>query len=195
MKEASGAIVSQVSPDSPASKGGLHQGDVVTEANGQKIPTSSTLQLEVSQMTPGTPLKLEVIRDGKPMSLNLTVGQYHAKSEMASNENAGTRRKGKIGIAVANLDNEARQQLNVPESVKGVVVQEVRPGSPGDDAGLQPGDVIEQVNRKPAESAGDFASTVHSSPADQDILLLVWSKGNSTYRTVHPDQNTVGEVQ
>ncbi len=187
LKDASGAIVSQVSPDSPASKGGLHQGDVVTEANGQKIPNSSSLQLEVSEMTPGSPLKLNVMRDGKPMNVDLTVGQYHAKNEMAANDSGPAHQKGKIGIAVSDLDDQTRQQLNLPESVKGVVVQQVRPGSPGEDAGIQPGDVIQEVNRKPAGDPGQFTSTIKAAPADKDILLLVWSKGASTYRTVHPD--------
>ena len=185
VKDASGAIVAQVTPDSPASKGGIKQGDVVTEVNGQKVSNASALQVAVSEMTPGTPLKLNIMRDGKPMTLDLTVGQYEGKSQMASNEGAAGSKKGKIGIAVANLDGQTRQQFNVPESVHGVVVQQVRPGSPADDAGLQPGDVIMEVNRKPAQSASDFASDVHNL-AGQDMLLLVWSHGNASYRTVHP---------
>src|ERR1700676_143197 len=139
LKEASGAIVAQVSPDSPASKGGLKQGDVVTEINGQKVMNGSALQLAISQMSPGNALKLSVIREGKPMTLDLTVGQYHAKDEEASADNPTARQKGKIGVAIADLDDNVRQQFNVPDSVKGVVVRDVRPGSPAEDAGLQPG--------------------------------------------------------
>jgi serine protease Do len=190
LKDSSGAIVAGVSPDSPASKGGLKQGDVITEANGEKIDNGSGLQLAVSQMNPGQSIKLGIVRDGKPMTLDLTVGQYHAKNEMAANDADAAHQKGKIGIAVSDLDEQTRQQLNVPESVKGVVVQQVRPGSPAEDAGLQPGDVIQEVNRKPAGDASQFTGTVHAAPADQDILLLVWSKGGSSYRTVHPDQST-----
>ncbi len=189
LKEASGAIVAQVSPDSPAASGGLKQGDVVTEVNGQAVGNAGALQMAVSEMTPGTALKLNVVRDGKPMTLSLTVGQYKAKTEEASNAGDNGGQKGKIGVAVANLDSDTRQQLNVPETVKGVVVQDVKPGSPAEEAGLQPGDVIVEVNRKPAASASQFASDVHATPADKDILLLVWSHGNSSYRTVHPDQN------
>jgi serine protease Do len=190
LKDASGAIIAQVTPDSPASKGGVKQGDVVTEVNGQKIVNGSGLQVAVSQMTPGTPLKLGIMRDGKPMTLNLTVGQYHAKTEEASNEGDGSNKKGKIGIAVADLNGQARQQYNVPDNVHGVVVQQVRPASPADDAGLQPGDVIVEVNRKPAQSANEFANAVHANPSGQDLLLLVWSHGNASYRTVHTDGGT-----
>jgi serine protease Do len=188
LKEASGAIVAQVSPDSPASKGGLHQGDVVTEVNGQKVVNASGLQVAVSEMSPGTALKLSVIRDGKPTTVNLTVGQYHAKTQEAGNEGESGQNKGKIGVAVADLNDQARQQFNVPEQVHGVVVQQVRPGSPAEDAGLQPGDVIMEVDRKPAGSASEFANQVHQGPANRDLLLLVWSKGNASYRTVHADQ-------
>ncbi len=187
LKDASGAIVAQVTPDSPANKGGIKQGDVVTEVNGQKVNNASALQVAVSEMTPGTPLKLNIMRDGKPMTLDLTVGQYHGKNEVAGNEGEHGSNKGKIGVAVANLDGQARQQFNVPESVHGVVVQQVRPGSPADDAGLQPGDVIMEVNRKPAQSASDFANDVHNTPSGQDLLLLVWSHGGASYRTVHPE--------
>ncbi|HLY17578.1 MAG TPA: Do family serine endopeptidase [Bryobacteraceae bacterium] len=188
VKDASGAIVAQVSPDSPASKGGIRQGDVVTEVNGEKVTNASGLQMAVSEMSPGTPLKLGIVRDGKPMTLSLTVGQYQGKNQVAGNEGEHGSNKGKIGIAVADLNGPARQQFNVPESVHGVVVQQVRPGSPADDAGLQPGDVIMEVNRKPAQSASDFATDVHNL-AGQDVLLLVWSHGNASYRTVHPESS------
>jgi serine protease Do len=187
VKDASGAIVAQVTPDSPASKGGLKQGDVVTEVNGQKIVNGSALQMTVSQMTPGTPIKLGIMRDGKPMTLDLTVGQYQGKTEVAGNEGDHGSNKGKIGLAVADLNGQARQQFNVPENVHGVVVQQVRPGSPADDAGLQPGDVVMEVNRKPAQSASEFANAVHNTPTGQDVLLLVWSHGNASYRTVHAE--------
>lgn len=189
LKEASGAIVAQVTPDSPASKAGLKQGDVVTEVNGKRVDNAGALQVAVSEMSPGTALKLAVVRDGTPMNVNLTVGQYHAKGEQLASNGEDGPQKGKIGVAVANLDDDARQQLNIPEQVKGVVVQDVKPGSPAEDAGLQPGDVIQEVNRKPASSASEFASDVHTAGGDKDILLLVWSHGNASYRTVHPDQS------
>jgi serine protease Do len=72
--------------------------------------------------------------------------------------------------------------------VKGAAVASVKPGSPAEDAGLTAGDVILEVNRHPVEGAEGFASQVHSVPAGKDILLLVWSRGGTTYRVVHTDQ-------
>jgi serine protease Do len=76
--------------------------------------------------------------------------------------------------------------------MQGAVVENVRPASPADDAGLQPGDVVLQVNRKPTASASQFVSQVHGDTNDGDLLLLVWSKGNASYRTVHPDTGQNG---
>jgi serine protease Do len=189
LQDATGAIVSQVTPDSPASSGGLKTGDVIAQLNGQKIVNGSALQVAVSEMAPGTKITLGILRDGKTTTLNLTVGQFHGNMEVAENGGEDGQANGKIGIEVSNLTAEARQQFNVPEQVHGVVVQNVRSGSPADDAGLQPGDVILEVNRKPAESASQFASAVHQDKDGKELLMLVWSKGNSSYRTIHPDQD------
>ena len=189
LKDASGAIVSQVMPDSPASRGGLKTGDVISQLNGQNIANGSALQVAVSEMVPGTKITMGVIRDGKPDTLDLTVGQFHGNSEVASNDSQDGPQSGKLGLAVSNLTAETRQQFNVPDQVHGVVVQNVRPASPADDAGIQPGDIILEVNRKPADSASQFANEVHQNKDGKDLLMLVWSKGNSSYRTIHPDPN------
>ena len=192
LEDASGAIVSQVTPDSPASRGGLQQGDVITHINGEKIPNGSALQVAVSEMAPGTKISLGVIRTGTPETLNLTVGQFHGNSEVAGNDDQGGSdgaKTGKLGLSVSNLTADARQQINAPDQVHGVVVQSVRPASPAEDAGIQPGDVIMEVNRKPAESADQFANEVHNNQSGKDLLLLVWSKGNASYRTIHPSDD------
>jgi serine protease Do len=189
VQDATGAIVSQVTPDSPASHGGVQTGDVISQLNGEKIVDGSALQVAVSEMAPGTKITLGVIREGKPVTLSLTVGQFHGNTEVASNGGQDGPQSGKLGLAVSDLTPDARQQVNAPDQVHGVVVESVRPASPADEAGIQPGDVIVEVNRKPAQSASQFASEVHQNREGKDILLLVWSKGNASYRTIHPDSD------
>ncbi len=185
--DASGAIVAQVSPDSPAAHAGLKQGDVITSFNGQKVTNGSGLQVSVSQVTPGSKISLGLLRDGKPTTVDVTVGSYNPSgTQVAENDGKGAPNTGKLGLGVGDLTQDARQELQIPASVKGAVVQQVRPASPADDAGLQPGDVILEVNRKPTDSASQFVSQVHGG-AQGDLLLLVWSKGNASYRTVHAD--------
>ena len=190
LKDASGAIVAQVTPDSPAAHAGLQQGDVIVSLNGQPMVNAGALQVAVSEVGPGTAITLGVIRNGQPTTVHLTVGEYHAPGQqMAANDGNGAPQSGKLGLAVADLTANERQQMNVPDDVHGAVVQNVRPGSPADDAVLQPGDIILQVNRKPTGSADQFVSQVHGDTNGSDLLLLVWSKGNASYRTLHPDAN------
>jgi serine protease Do len=195
LQDATGAIVSQVTPDSPASRGGLRTGDVIAKINGDKVVNGGALQVVVSEMMPGTKIALGILRDGKPETVNLTVGKYSGGKELAGKDDSEDGPKsGKLGLAVADLTPEARQQFEVPDQVHGVVVQSVRPASPAEEAGLQPGDVIVEVDRKQAESARQFADAVHQEKDGKDVLVLVWSKGNASYRTIHADQgNENGE--
>jgi serine protease Do len=193
LQDASGAIVAQVTPNSPASHAGLKQGDVITTLNGKQITNSSALQVSVSELAPGTTISLGVLRDGKPTTVNVTIGNYTGDhQQLADNDGAGGPQSGKLGLAVGDLTQDVRQQLKVPDSMQGAVVENVRPASPAEDAGLQPGDVILQVNRKPTASASQFVSQVHGDTSNGDLLLLVWSKGNASYRTVHPDTGQNG---
>ncbi len=188
LPDAMGAIVSQVTPDSPAGRAGLQQGDVIHQLNGQPITNSSALQVAVSDDTPGTKIELGVLRNGKPMTLDVTVGQFNANKEVAqdSGEQSGPQ-SGKLGLAVSELTAETRQQINAPDQLHGVLVQSVRPASPAEDAGLQPGDVILEVNRQSAASTNQFLGEVHGNSGGKDLLLTVWSKGNVSYRTISPE--------
>jgi len=190
LQEATGAIVSQVTPNSPASKGGVHRGDVITSINGQKVVNGSALQVAVSQITPGTSISLGVLRDGKPTTLSITVGRFQKSTYLAGNDDNSPQNRGKLGLSVSDLTSDLKQQIDAPDQLNGAIVQNVRPGSPAEDAGLQPGDVVLEVNRHPVASASQFVDQIHQAPDGKDILLLVWSKGNSSYRTIHPaEQN------
>ena len=191
LPDATGAIVSQVSPDSPASRAGLKSGDVLRKLNDKEIVNGGALQVAVSQVSPGATISLGILRDGKPETISVKVGEFHGNTEVADNSGSSDATHGsKLGVGVGNLTPDIRQQLNIPSQMKGVAVESVKPGSPAEDAGLAPGDVILEVNRHPVEGAEGFASQVHSSAAGKDILLLVWSRGGTTYRIVHTDQSS-----
>ena len=187
LKDATGAIVAQVTPDSPAARAGLKNGDVIVELNGQKIVNGGALQVAVSEDTPGTSIDLGIIRNGSQQTVKVQVGEFHKEAEVASDNDSATPQKAKLGLAVAELTPDVRQQLHIPSQVQGVAIQSVRPGSPADDASLAPGDVIVEVDRHPVTSAEQFVNAAHANPAGKDLLLLVWSRGGASYRVVHPD--------
>jgi serine protease Do len=189
LPDATGAIVSQVTPDSPAGHAGLKGGDVLRELNGKKIVNGGALQVAVSETAPGASIELGIIRDGNPQTVKVTVGEFHQNAEVADNSGSEPSKGGRLGLAVAPLTPDMRQQFSIPEHVNGAAIQSVRPASPADDAGLAPGDVIVEVNRHPVQSADSFVNEVRSVPAGKDILLLVWANGGQSYRVVHPAQD------
>ena len=191
LPDSTGAIISQVTPDSPASRAGLKSGDVLREIDGHKIENSGTLQVAVTSMPPGTKITLGIIRNGKPMTLPVTVGEYHGASEVAEN-GSGSNKRGRLGLTVTSLTPEIRSQLGVPGDIKGAAIQSVRPASPADEAGLAPGEVITEVNRHPVTDADNFVSQVQALPPGKDILVLVWSKGGTFFRVLHPDEAPSG---
>jgi serine protease Do len=180
-----GAVVTQVDSDSPGAKAGLQIGDVITEIDGHKIADSGELQVTVGQKKPGTTINLTVLRDGKSMSVPVTLEELGAKTgDNSSNSGEGSG-KMRWGIGLGNLTPELRDQIQAPQNVKGAVVEEVQPGSSADNAGLQQGDVILEVNRHKVTNADEVKQALSSVSKGQDALLLVWSNGGNSFRVLH----------
>ena len=192
MQKAEGALVSDVQADAPGSKAGLKTGDIVTELDGKPVTDAGQLQMIVGQKRPGDTIHLQIMRDDKSMNVAVTLEDLNNpdKSEVASSEHG----KGRWGVSLADLDQNARAELQQEgasqgTNLHGAIVNDVVPGSPADNAGLQRGDVIMEVNRQPMKSAADVAHALSSVPKDQDALVLVWSNGGNTFRVLHPSQS------
>jgi len=184
LSKSSGAVVTQVEQDSPGAKAGLKIGDVITGLNGSAISDAGDLQVQVGQTAPGTTIKLDVIRDGKNVTVPVTLEAMGKRDEtVASSKESG---KPRWGIGLADVTPDLRQELQAPSDVRGAVVTNVVPGSPADNAGIQRGDVIVGVNRKPVQSASDVKQALSNVPKGQDVMLLVWSQGGNTFRVLHP---------
>jgi serine protease Do len=182
---ATGGVVTQVEPDSPGAKAGLEIGDVITEIDGQKVSDAGELQVLVGQKQPGTKIMLKVLRDGKSMSVPVTLEEL-GKSASEGSENSG-KGEGKMhwGIGFGNLTPELREQLQAPSQIHGAVIEQVQPGSSADNAGLQQGEVILEVNRHKVQSASDVQQALANVAKGQDALLLVWSNGGNSFRVLH----------
>ncbi len=187
VKDNNGAVVTQVEPDSPGAKAGLKVGDVITELDGKKVSDAGQLQMEVGEKRPGTKITLQVMRDGKGVSVPLTLEEMGSdRNEKLSAENNND--KPRWGLGIADITPELREQLQAPDDLHGAVIQRVLPGSPSDDAGLQPGQVIMGVNRHETKSASDVQKALASVPKGQDALVLIWANGGSTFRVLHSTQ-------
>ncbi len=186
LTKTTGALVSEVTAGSPGKTAGLKVSDVIVSLNGQPVEDAGHLQVSIGEMAPGTPITLGIIRNGQQMTLHGKVG---AMPNQAANQIAaasGHAKGVRLGIQVMDLSQQVRQQLNVPADVQGVVIADVAPGSPADNAGLGRGMIIEQVDRQPVTTADQLRTRLESLPPDQNVLLLLWANGGSTFIVVHP---------
>src|SRR5580700_5698913 len=180
-----GGVVTQVELDSPAAKAGLQIGDVITEIDGQKVTDASELQVMVGQKQPGSKITLKVLREGKSMTIPVTLEELGSRSAEGKDDSAKGEGKMHWGIGLSNLTPEIRDQLQAPRELHGAVIEQVAPGSSADNAGLQQGDIILEVNRHKVQSASDVQQALSSVAKGQDALLLVWSNGGNTFRVLH----------
>ncbi len=182
-----GALVGDVVPSSPAAQAGLRGGDVVVAVDGQPVPDSRTLARVVGGARPGAAVTLTVRRGNETRELQATLARLEDRADAAQGNGkpgAPSPQSGRLGLALAPLDEGARRELQVPAGTEGAVVMNVRPGSPAAEAGLRPGDVITAVG---STAVRDPAATVEalrgvSGPA----ALRVLRAGTSMYVAVPP---------
>ncbi|MBN8871714.1 MAG: Do family serine endopeptidase [Rhodospirillales bacterium] len=189
LSENSGALLAGVQPDSPAAKAGLQPGDVIQSVNGTTIKSPRDLALNVANVKPGDEAKFSVLRDGKPQDVSVKVGQMPNERTASATGTGDHGRQGKVGLALAPLSPEMRGQLDLPDGTKGAVVRGVRPGSPADQAGLQPGDVIVGVGMKPVADPAEAAAAMRSAEKDGAIALRVIRDGQPVFVGVTTDQS------
>lgn len=181
-----GALVGNVEPNSPGEKAGLHRGDVIEEVNGHQVTGPNDLRLTIGKMTPGTEIHLKVNSSGKAHDVTLTLGEEPEGKNGGNNSSGQATTNPLRGVSVQRLTSDIRQQLGLPSDVQGVVVTDVAPDSPAEDAGLQRGDVIEQINRQPVNSVSDYQRLVNQA-GNKTLVLLVNRGGNTAFVVVQPE--------
>jgi serine protease Do len=175
LEKAQGSLVGDVSAGGPADKAGIKRGDVIVSFDGKKIPDSSALPAIVAATPVGKTVQVEILRDGAMKTVNVAVGKLN---DLAANVEP-EQQKSAWGLALQNLAPEDRAQMNLPTK-EGVLVQAVTPGSPASDAGIQPGDVILQVNQVPVTSVKGVKQEAAKTKSDKPLLLLVRRADGST---------------
>ena len=184
LTQGGGVLVGDVSSGTPAANAGLKKGDIILKLNGTPVQSSSDLRAQISQMAPGTVVKLDVWRDGKSQEFNVTLGELPEKSAGSA---AGEGESSALdGVDVQTLTPDIAQQLNLPSSTQGVVVTNVDQASAAASAGLQRSDVIQEVNHHPVTNVAEFRQAIKGA-GDQPVLLLINRGGITNYLVVEPN--------
>jgi serine protease Do len=176
--ETKGALVGDVSADSPAAKAGLKRGDIILELNGKQINGSNDLRMSISMMQPDTTVTLKVQREGSQKEMAVKLAELPTPQEESSNEK-GSSDGALEGVEVQSLDAQTAKQLGLPSESKGVVVTDISPSSPVAETGLRRGDVIQEVNHQPVKNVAEFEQAMKK--AGKDSLLLVNRRGNTLF--------------
>lgn len=178
LKEPQGALVASVVADSPAAKAGVQTGDVITAYNGKQVTRMRDLPRMVAETKANSRVDIEVWRHGKEHKLTTTIARMPNEQTVAANDHEAAQ-GGKLGLALAPITPETRQQYRLPENAKGAIIIGVRPDSPAADTGLRIGDVITMVGQKPVSSPQDVADQVKRATGKHESVLLLVKRGDT----------------
>ncbi len=183
-----GVLVTKVMSGSPAEKGGLKSGDVIVRYNGEPVKNVTDLQLKVINTKPGERVRITVVRDGKEKVLTVKVGQMPGSEKVVLKDMLD-----KYGFAVQPLNEELKKKLAIPKWIKeGLLVTEVKPGSPADDAGLREGDVIVKAGLTPRTlkevKTVEQLAKILKKAGTSGVLVKVLRNGGIIYIVLKPEE-------
>ena len=176
LKETKGVLISDVTEGSPAAKAGLKRGDVVKGFDGHEVENAHTLSRLVAATQPNSKAKLDIIRDGKEKTIEVTIGTMPQKVEGQLPEKATA-----WGLSVQDITPELAQQLGLNPDEQGVVISGVAPGSPAGEAGLRAGDVVKEVNRQEIQNLNDYNQAIEKARQDKSLLFVIKRGGGTLY--------------
>ena len=190
-----GVLISDVNENGPSHAAGVKRGDVVVAFNGKEILSVSQLRNLVARTIVGKEAQVKVLRDGKEQLIAVTVAERPSDELLAKKDPAPPKEQGETvkppdnvlaSLRVQALDNAVMSQLSIPAKTTGVVIASVEPGGQAEAAGLQRGDVIQEVNREPVKTMDDYQKAVSKIKKEDLAVLLVNRQGNSLFVAVNP---------
>ena len=173
------AVVTEVTEKSPAADAGVKNGDVIVEFNGKAVPKSHDFPAVIADIAPGQKITLKIVRDKKEQTVGVKIGELPDEGDASQAE----ARDAELGLRVQRITPEAARRLGL-SSAKGVLVVEVQPGSPADQVGVEPADVIREINQRPVSNVKEFERATRQGRRGDRILLLVQRGDNAVFFAV-----------
>jgi serine protease Do len=185
LKSAEGVLVSDVVKGSPAEKAGLKQGDVINRFDAKEIENAHKLSQIVAATPPDTRVKVDILRNGNPKTVTLTIGTMPSEEQTL----AAPKEETSWGMAVQELTPQLARQLKLEPGATGVVISDIKDGSPAAEAGLQPGDLISEVNRTAVKNLNDYQRALKQVKNGENLLLLIKRGSGALYVVLAPVSN------
>ncbi|MFT3773777.1 MAG: Do family serine endopeptidase [Minicystis sp.] len=186
MKSAEGALVSEVQDGAPAARAGLTRGDVIVELDGKPVADSRSLRMAIAETAPGTSVRMTVLRKGQRTDVTAKLGELPAEEKQpGGGPHAGP--AGMLGMQIAPITPDLARKLELPPGMTGVVITGVQPDSRAAEAGLRPGDVIQEIDHAPVQGPNDLRRTLEKD-AKRAHLLLVRREGEARYLAIPAEE-------
>jgi serine protease Do len=189
LKDARGALVADVTKDGPAAKAGMESGDVIISFDGKEITDSNALPMIVAETPVGKDVKVEIMRKGKKKTLDVKIGELknNEKTEEAAPKTTGENVSAELGLSAVNITPDIAAQLNLTQK-SGVVILGVDSGSPAEEAGLQKGDIVSEIDREKIADMNQFNGKMSSYKKGDVILFLIKRDGSSLFLTLKAEK-------
>jgi serine protease Do len=188
LKSSKGVLVSDVVKGSPAEKTGLLRGDVILRFDGKEIENAHKLSQLVAATAPNTPVKIDLLRNGKQETISLEIGTMPSEEQQIT----PPQKESDWGMMVQELTPQLAQQLGLESGTTGVVISDITEGSPAAEAGLRPGDLITEVNRTAIKNMNDYQQALQKAKKGDNLLLLIQRAGGSFYIVLTPSAKDQG---
>jgi serine protease Do len=180
LEDPHGALVADVTPGGPAEQAGVRRGDIIVEFNGKPIDDMPSLPKSVASYAPGTTTQLKVLRNGEPKTLNIKLGELPEEVAQSSRKLTGKAVEEGLGLIVQEITPQVQGMFETNIS-KGVIITNVVPGSIASDAGLEPGDVILEINKNKISNLDNYKKSMDSITEGQNVLFLIQRGANTIY--------------